>query len=139
MEKWTVSEILDILVQSWTLKFHKVKLLEFKTFKFNQKYVLNWPFFHYEKFRRHKKSPQLLGATMTRVWHHHGNDTTTSPKVCILIVTLYSYLSILEKEKEKRHIIAYFFYVIVFFQKSDVRTWSYVPSKIVSCWKKMKN
>ena len=38
MEKWTVSEILDILVQSWTLKFHKVKLLKFKTFKFNQKY-----------------------------------------------------------------------------------------------------
>ena len=29
---------------------------------------------------RFKKSPQLPGAGRTRVWHHHGSDTPTSPR-----------------------------------------------------------
>ena len=41
MEKMT--SFRNILGHSWTLKFHKVKLLKFKSFKFN------WPFFHEKK------------------------------------------------------------------------------------------
>jgi hypothetical protein len=37
-------------------------------------------FFHYEKIRRLKKSPQLPGAGRTRTWHHHGSDTATFPR-----------------------------------------------------------
>ena len=47
-----------ILGKSLTLKFHKVKLLKFKTFNFDLKFLWNWPFFHYEKIMRFKDSPQ---------------------------------------------------------------------------------
>ena len=44
-----------ILGQSWKVKFHKVKLLKFKTFNFDLKFCWNWSFFHYEKIMRFKK------------------------------------------------------------------------------------
>ena len=31
-----------------------------------------------------KKSPQLHGARRTRVWHHHGSHTPTSPRTILL-------------------------------------------------------
>ena len=73
-----------ILGQSWKVKFHKVKLLKFKTFKFDLKFCWNWSFFHYEKIMRFKKSPQLPGAGRTRTWHHHGSHTPTSPGAILL-------------------------------------------------------
>ena len=33
---------------------------------------------------RFKKSPQLPGAGRTRVWHHHGSHTPTSPGAILL-------------------------------------------------------
>ena len=47
-----------ILGQSWKVKFYKVKLVKFKTFNFDIKFLWNWPFFHYKKIMRFKKSPQ---------------------------------------------------------------------------------
>ena len=51
--------------QSWNsekIKFHMVKLLKFKTFNFHMKFLWNWPFFHYEKIMRFKKSLSNLEA-----------------------------------------------------------------------------
>ena len=73
-----------ILGQSWNVKFHKVKLLKFKTFNFDPKFCWNWPFFHYEKIMRFKKWPQLPGAGRTRAGHHHGSHTPTSPEAILL-------------------------------------------------------
>ena len=80
MEKWPVSEEFYVKVETLKkVKFHKVKLLEFKTFNFNIKFLGNWPFFHYEKIMRFKNGPQLPGARRIRVGHHHGSHTPTSP------------------------------------------------------------
>ena len=95
------------LSQSWKIKFHKVKLLKFKTLNFDLKFCWNWSFFHYEKIMRFKKSPQLPGAGRTRAGHHHGSHTATSPGAILLskmacqpkhigrqcICQLYSYLN----------------------------------------------
>ena len=74
----------NILGQIWTLNFHKVKLLKFKTFNFDLKFYWNWSFFHYEKIMRFKKWPQLPGAGRTRAGHHHGSHTPTSPEAVLL-------------------------------------------------------
>ena len=34
---------------------------------------------------RFKKSPQSPGAGRTRVWHHHGSDTPTSPRAIYVL------------------------------------------------------
>ena len=73
-----------ILGQSWKVKFHKVKLLKFKTLNFDLKFCWNWSFFHYEKIMRFKKSPQLPGAGRTWAGHHHGSHTPTSPGAILL-------------------------------------------------------
>ena len=65
------------------IKFHKVKLLKFKTFNFDLKFLWNWSFFHYEKIMRFKKSPQQPGAGRTRAWRHHGSDRPTSPRAIL--------------------------------------------------------
>ena len=74
-----------ILGQSWTLKFHKVKLLKFKTFNFDLKYFRKWQFFHYDFFFRFKNGLQLPGAGRTRVGHHHRSDTPTSPRAVYVL------------------------------------------------------
>ena len=74
-----------IFGQSWKVKFHKVKLLKFKTLNFDLKFCWNWSFFHYEKTMRFKKSPQLPGPGRTRAWHHHGSDTPTSPRAIYVL------------------------------------------------------
>ena len=74
----------EILGQSWTLKFHKVKLLKFKTFKFNLKFLWNRSFFHYEKIMRFKKTLQQPGARRTGARHHQGSDTPTSARAVLL-------------------------------------------------------
>ena len=59
MEKWPVSEELYVKVETLKkVRFHKVKLLKFKTFNFELKFLWNWSFFHYEKFMRFKKRPE---------------------------------------------------------------------------------
>ena len=73
-----------ILGQSWKVKFHKVKLLKFKTLNFDLKFCWNWSFFHYEKIMRFKKSPQLPGAGRTSAGHHHGSHMPTSPGAILL-------------------------------------------------------
>ena len=40
---------------------------------------------------RFKKRPQLLGAGRTRVWHHHGSDTPTSPRAILLHTDQFFY------------------------------------------------
>ena len=76
----------NILGQSWTLKFHKVKLMKFKTFNFDLKYFGKWQFFNYEIFLRFKKSPQLPGAGRTRAGHHQRSDMPASPRARNLVV-----------------------------------------------------
>ena len=49
-----------ILGQSWKVKFHKVKLLKFKTFNFDLKFCWNWSFFHYEKIMRFRNGFSYL-------------------------------------------------------------------------------
>ena len=73
-----------ILGKIWKVKFHKVKLLKFKSFSFDLKLLWNWSFFHYEKIMRFKVSPQLPGAERTRAWHHHGSHRPTSPRAILL-------------------------------------------------------
>ena len=46
----------NILGQSWTLKFHKVKSLKFKIFKFNLNFLCNWSFLH----RTDQKGPNIM-------------------------------------------------------------------------------
>ena len=77
--------ILGQSCNSEKVRFHKVKLLKFKTFNFDLKFICNWSFFHYEKIMRFKKSPQCPGGR-TRAWHHHGSDTLTSPRAILLLL-----------------------------------------------------
>ena len=74
----------SILGQSWKVKFHKVRLLKFKTLNFDLNFCWNWSFFHYEKIMRFKKSPQLPRAGRTRAGHHHGSHMPTSPGAILL-------------------------------------------------------
>ena len=34
---------------------------------------------------RFKKSPHLPGAGRTKVWHHHGSDTSTAPRAIFVL------------------------------------------------------
>ena len=61
-----------------------MKLLKFKTFNFDLKFLWNWSLFHYQKIMRFKNSPQLPGAGRRRAGHHHGSHTPTSPVVILL-------------------------------------------------------
>ena len=67
------------------VKFYKVKLLKFRTFNFDLKFLCNRSFFHYENFLRLKDRPQLPGAGRTRAGHHHGSDTSTSAKAIYVL------------------------------------------------------
>ena len=59
-------------------------MLKFQSFNFDLKLLWTWSFFHYEKIMRFKKWPQLSGAGRTRVRHHHGSHTPTSPEAVLL-------------------------------------------------------
>ena len=83
-----------ILGQSWTLKFHKVKLLKFQNFNFYLKLLWNWSFFHYEKIMRFKDWPQVSGAGRGRAGHHHGSHTPTSPEAVLLHSSLLGYIKL---------------------------------------------
>ena len=51
----------NILGQSWTVKFHKVKLLKFKTFKLTKNISETfWNIFHYEEIIRSKNVLSFL-------------------------------------------------------------------------------
>ena len=75
----------NILGQSWTLKFHKVKLMKSKTFNFDLKYFWKCQLFHYENCLRFRKSHQLPGAGRTRAGHHHGSDMSTSTRAIYVL------------------------------------------------------
>ena len=71
MEKW------GILGQSWNIKFHKVKLLKFKT--------ENSHFSIMKKLWDWKKISSLPGAGRTRAWNYHGSATPTSPSAIYVL------------------------------------------------------
>ena len=64
----------------------------FQSFKFDLKFLWNWLFFHYEKNMRFIKCLQLPWARRTRMWHHHGSDTPTSPRAILLHTIFYTFL-----------------------------------------------
>ena len=60
-------------------------MLKYQSFNFGLKFLWNYSFFHYEKIMRFKNSYQLPGARRTRAWHHHGSDTSTSPRAIYVL------------------------------------------------------
>jgi hypothetical protein len=73
-----------ILGQSLKSSISAILTNEILPFNFNLKFYWNSSFFHSEKIMRFKKWPQLPGAGRTRVGHHHGSHTPTSPEAVLL-------------------------------------------------------
>ena len=117
-----------ILGQSWKVKFRKVKLLKFKTFKFDLKFCWNWSVFHYEKIMRFKKWPQLPGAGKSRVGHHHKSHTPTSPEAILLRKMAHHTKQI---RRECRLPLKVFYWIFLYIKTCNFEPFCYVMKVVL--------
>ena len=84
----------NILGQSWTVKFHKVKLLKFKTFKLTKNISETfWNIFHYEEIIRSKNVLSFLEL--------EGQGCGIIMGVtCLLLLGLFNYIAINAQPKQ---------------------------------------